>query len=311
MTEGHFARLGDGPAADEAGHGNGMMRAAEGPLLQEASLPEETGDAVDFGHFQGLGFIHGRQDGRDALGQHGLAAPGRSDHEDVMAAGRSDFQDPFGFGLALDFGKIDVVIGQVRVRQCGPGGLQRLLARQMAGDVAESPDAIDRKVRAEQGFGGIVPADEDRLHPLGRPFQDHGQDAVHRADATVQGQFTQEEAVFAGLFGNLAARHEDGHGQAQVKTGRILLEVGRRQVDRQAAHGKFIAAVLDGCPDPLFGLFHRRRGQTDQVERRQTVGDVRLDGDDMAVQAQRRRPVDTREHSLTAFLPGRRGRGGG
>ena len=265
MAEGHFARLGDGPAADEAGHGNGVMRAAERPLLQEPPLAQKAGDAVYLGHFQGLGFAHGRQDSRDALGQHGLAASRRADHEDVMAAGCGDFQDPLGFGLALDFGEVDVIVQLVRRQGFRPGRVQRLFTGQAGGDVAERIDTVDREVRTEQGFGGIVAADEDRLHPLGGPFQDHGQDTVHRPDAPVQGQFPHEEAFFAGLFGNLAARHQDGHGQAQIQAGRVLLQVSRRQVDRQAAHGKFIAAVLDGSPDPLFGLFHRRRCQADQV----------------------------------------------
>ena len=178
-----------------------------------------------------------------------------------MPTGSGDFQYPFRLGLALDFRKIDVIVRQVRCRRRYLGRFQGLFTSQMASDIAKCFNAIDRKVRTEQGFRCIVPADEDGLHPLSCPFQYHRQDTVDRAEPPIQGQFAHEETAFASFSSYLATRYKDGYGQAQVEAGCIFLEVCRCQINRQASHGEFITTVLDGCPDPFFGFFHRRSCQ--------------------------------------------------
>ena len=105
----HFTGLGDRTAADEAVRRNGVVRAAEGPFGHHPVLAEEAGYGVNLGHLQRFLQIHRRQNGRQALGQHGLARPGRADHEDVVAAGGGDFEGPLGQELALDLGKIGTV----------------------------------------------------------------------------------------------------------------------------------------------------------------------------------------------------------
>lgn len=45
-------------------------------------------------------FAKGWQDAGQAAGQHALAGAGRADEQQVVAAGGSDLQRPFGLGLA-------------------------------------------------------------------------------------------------------------------------------------------------------------------------------------------------------------------
>ena len=77
MTESHFARFRNGPAADEAGCRNSVMGTAERAPMHELAVAEQAGDAVYLSHFQGFLFTHRRQNSRNPLGQHGLSAPGR------------------------------------------------------------------------------------------------------------------------------------------------------------------------------------------------------------------------------------------
>ena len=61
-----------------------------------------------------------------------------------MAAGCGDFQDSLSFGLALDFGEVDVIVQLVRRQGFRPGRVQRLFTGQAGGDVAERIDTVDR-----------------------------------------------------------------------------------------------------------------------------------------------------------------------
>ncbi len=53
--------------------------------------------------------------------------------------------------------------------------------------------------------------------------------------------------------GDLFAGQEDGHGDGQVVGRALFPEVGRGQVDPDAALGEGAAGVLDGGPDAFAG----------------------------------------------------------
>ena len=119
VGQAHLPRPGGGAAADEPGVGDGVVRGPKGPPAQEPlARLEQPHDAVNLGGLQGLFLVQGRQDGRQALGQHGLARARRADHQDVVAAGRGQQQGPLHRLLALDLAEIQVV---VRRRLAGLG----------------------------------------------------------------------------------------------------------------------------------------------------------------------------------------------
>ncbi len=64
--------------------------------LAQEGLPrrQEAHDAVNPRSFQGLLEAQGRQDRRQALGQHGLAGPGRPHHKDIVAPGCCQKESP-------------------------------------------------------------------------------------------------------------------------------------------------------------------------------------------------------------------------
>ena len=107
MRERDFAGARHDAAADEAGVGDGVMRRAEGPLRDEACAGvEHAGDGVNLGGFER--FLEGErgEDRRQALGEHGFAGAGRTDHENVVAAGGGHFKGALGGLLAANIAKV-------------------------------------------------------------------------------------------------------------------------------------------------------------------------------------------------------------
>ena len=102
MSERRFAGTRSGTAADQGSHARRMMRCAEGPAPADAPAGEITGEAPDHAHFQHLGRRERRQDRGQAPRQHRLAGTGRSDHQEMMPAGRGNFERALGGLLALD-----------------------------------------------------------------------------------------------------------------------------------------------------------------------------------------------------------------
>ena len=80
--------------------------------------PQGSGDAVDFGGFDGLFKGERRQDAGEALGEHRLAGTGRADHQDVVDAGGGDFERAFGHGLAAHVAEVRRRIGCMRSGRC-------------------------------------------------------------------------------------------------------------------------------------------------------------------------------------------------
>ena len=85
-----------------------MVRAAEGACAdQSALLLEFSGHGIELCDLQLLRRGEGWQQTRQALGQQGFAAAGWTHEQEVMAAGRGDFQGTAAMGLALHFLQID------------------------------------------------------------------------------------------------------------------------------------------------------------------------------------------------------------
>ena len=94
-------------AADQRRHAGGMMRGAERTAVGERAAFDFAGDGGDHGDFEQFGRRQRRQDGRQPRRQHRLAGAGRSDHQQVVAAGGGDFERALGAFLALDIGEVE------------------------------------------------------------------------------------------------------------------------------------------------------------------------------------------------------------
>ena len=113
MRQADLARPGNGAAANQARIGNGVVGRAIGPdAHQTRARFQHARDAVNLGGLNRFVKGEGRQDGGNALGQHGFAGAGRPDHQNVVATRRGHFNGAFGVKLALDVAKIHSSIGR-------------------------------------------------------------------------------------------------------------------------------------------------------------------------------------------------------
>ena len=261
------------PASEMVWCGARKGRCAQQPLARL----EQPHDAVNLGGLQGLFLVQGRQDGRQPLGQHGLAGPRRADHQDVVAAGRGQQQGPFDRLLALDLPEIQVVVrrqvaGFFRRSHIRPQGLAAGQEFHQLGEMigGKNFEALDHR-----GLPGVVPGDDQGQAGLAGG-QGHGEDAPGGLQAAVQGQFPKDEVLLQALLGHDPLGRQDAHGHRQIKAGALLADVGRRQIDGDAVAGEFIAGVLQGGPDPVLALLHRNLGQAHGGEVRQARGQVHL-----------------------------------
>ena len=91
MGEADLPGLGHVAAADQTCIGYGMVRGAELPLNDERAVIQHCCDAEYLGGLQRLVEAKRWKYSGDALGQHGLAGPWWTDHENVVRSGCGDF----------------------------------------------------------------------------------------------------------------------------------------------------------------------------------------------------------------------------
>jgi len=75
---------------------------------------------------------------------------------------------------------------------------------------------------------------------------------------------------------NHLGRCQDADGHGKVESSAFLLDIRRRQVDRDPLGGEIIASVLNGCLDPVLGFFDRTLRESDGCKGRKTLGNVYL-----------------------------------
>ena len=108
-------------AADEGGERGRVMRIAEGPVAHQPAACELARHRMDHGDLERRRGFQRRQQARQALGQHGLARTGRADHQQVVAAGRRDFERALGRFLALDVGEVEGMLAPDPASGAGAG----------------------------------------------------------------------------------------------------------------------------------------------------------------------------------------------
>ena len=107
VRERYFARPRVQAAADQRRHAGGMMRRAERTAVGQRAAFDFAGDGGDHGDFEQFGRRQRRQNGRQPRRQHRFSRAGRSDHQEIVAAGGGDFEGALGAFLALDIGEVE------------------------------------------------------------------------------------------------------------------------------------------------------------------------------------------------------------
>jgi hypothetical protein len=270
-------------AADQTRVGDRVMRRAEGPRRDQRAPVHQARHAMHLGGLDRLLEGHRRQDCRQPLGQHRLARTRRPDHQDVVAARGGDLERALGLFLAAHFAEVDVVLAGGGEQLADVGGVRLDLAQALEkiDRVAQRFDSQHRRsVARDRRLCGIFERQDD----AGVMFRAREQRARQRTadslDPTIERKLALDQVIAHPLGAERAGvGGQDRERDRQVERRTLLASVGRRQVDRYLAIGKFVAGILDRRLDPFLGLAHGALGEADGPELRHSARDVNLDFD--------------------------------
>ncbi len=175
----------------------------------------------------------------------------------------------------MDLGEI---LGRIGYRRFSPGDSRRdgIAAGEVGTDLEQMPGG-DHLQPVHQGrFCGIGFGNHQGTS-RGTGLQRGGKDSPHCAKLSAQGQFAIQFILRQPLGRKLSRSGEDPHGDGQVETSPLLGQIGGGQVDGDALHREVEMAVEQGAPYPVLALLDRRFGEADDVEGRESVGEVHLD----------------------------------
>ena len=238
------------PPADEGDDGGLVVRGAEGRALKQLAVGQgAAGGRVDAGHRERLIGRERREQAHQALGQHGLARAGRSDHQEVVAPGRRNLNGPTTEGLAPHVGQVGGAVGAV-------GGCWR--RRRRAGQSRLAPQQMHQLAqRGRTPHVGAATSAASRTSQRGTTSPsgacsvgqgDHARDMAQRA---VEPELAAErEAVGAG-GAELPGGDEQPHRDRQVEAGAPLADARGSEVDGEPPEGPGQTAGQDGGAHPV------------------------------------------------------------
>jgi hypothetical protein len=279
VREADLARPRHGPAATQARVADRVVRRAEGARGDEADAVREARHRMNLGQLKrGLEFER-RQYCRQPAREHRLAGAGRADQQDVVRAGRGDFERPLGRLLAADLAEVHLVaplIGEQLVAVNADG------ARARRGVAAQRRDQLDRPAQGrravhvnalDDGRLGRVLLGQDEVADSGLArAQRDGKRPADRPHPAVERQLADgERAGEAFALSEVAVRAEHPERDGQVEARAALAHVRRREVDRRLVEGEEEAAVVDRRADALARLADREVGQADDGHGRRRV----------------------------------------
>jgi len=279
MCHRNLSRARIAAAPDQPGIGDGMMGVTEGALGDQGLLVvEQTHDRVDLGGFQGFGEAQVGENRRHPACQHGLAAAGRADHQDIMRAGRCDLQSALGLLLAAYFGKVlaVVVCAGEQFRNRDAARFDHAFAVEESRHFAEVVHAIDRYAVSDSAFPGIFAGENYSVYRPVPGGDGHRQGTADRFDPSIEGELSHDDEASGGILLDQPGGGEQADRHGQVEGGTVLFDACGSEVDGDAPRGKFVAGILDGGFDPVLALLDRPFGQPHGGELGQAAGDIDL-----------------------------------
>ena len=190
----HLAGARVSAAAYQRHIGNSVVRRTKRAHAHKPSLWRKLArNAVYLGNFKRFLKIQRRQDGGQALGQHGFATAGRADKQHIVAARSRHFQRTLGGLLPLNLGII-LTVGRggkgfgFRLAQ----GLKRVCARQKG---SATPKPLWRKnfePAHYRSFGPVARRNHQPGGPLLTRQQGQWQHAAYRAQCAIERQLARK-----------------------------------------------------------------------------------------------------------------------
>ena len=259
------------------------------PLVR-AEVPCQAGHG---GCRQRLFRLHGRQQAGKALCQHRLARSRWSEQQHRVLAGSGNLQRAPCCRLAFYIGQIRIVRRCLAVRiglQATPAIRQCRLLRIGRGKglhhIGQAACTINLQASHQGRFAGaVVGQDQGRGVTLLAVGSRHGQGAPYRLQFARQGQFAGKHMTGQPVGIELIAGCQNADGNRQVEAARVLGQIGRGQIHRDApVVRKIQPGVLDRAAHPFTRFLDFGIGQPDQCEAGQARGQVHLHHDGRSFQ---------------------------
>lgn len=297
VRQADFSGSGNRSAADQTRRGNAGMRAAKGasPDQSTGAVPE-AGHGVDLRHRDRLRVGEWRQDSGQAPGEHRLAGSWRPDKEDVVAAGRGEFQGPLGRFLAADVREVGLGAVRAPPRRHGRRRREHAVARQVFDRLTEVGDGDHLRAGDRSGLPAVRRRQKDLADAESACQLRDGQGASNGAHLAVEAQFATGHPALEGLGGEFAIGGQQPESDRQVELIAFLAQIRGRQVDDDVAALEVVAAAPYRRPHAVAALPHRGVGQADQLHRRQAEVGRDFDLDLSRLDAPGRRGVHVRDH---------------
>jgi hypothetical protein len=267
MGQRDFPRLRYGAAADHARVGDRVVRTAEGPGAEERlSRRQPAAGGVDAGRLQALVRRQWRHDGRQPSGEHRLAAPRRTEHQDVVPTSRGHGECPLGKLLTLYVGKVDVVAVELPFHLVGGrrDGLEVGNSHDDAHGVRERANAINLDLANYCGLACVGHRNNEAGRAASARFHGHGERPGHRPDGTVERQFAHGGEAVEFVRSDLPGGDEHAEGDGQVKRAGVLAQIGGSEIDDCPAHVQPVAEVDQCALDTMDTLADSEFGQPDK-----------------------------------------------
>ena len=275
-----------GRMATPCGAANGTAERGSGPV-------EESCHGVELGHLERLVTRHRRQDRGEPAREHRLARTGWSDHEDVVSARRPPPRAPGGPGPDLGPRRDRPQAARPRA---GPSPRARSAARPLAGTrpPPERPRSDDLEIVHQRGLGRVRRRD-DHASQSARAAAIATTARRGRDQPALERQLARERPSFQPRGGHLRGGCEHPHRDRQVEAGSFLAERpgARFTTTRRSGHSRPALSTAGRIRSRASCTPRREAGQG---ERRQSATDVRLDGDEMAADADDGDAVDPSVH---------------
>jgi len=187
-------------AANQRHRRGGVVRRAIRTALPVAHVEALAAKRLQRRGGQRLLLGHRRQDAGKTLREHGLAGPGRANHEHAVAAGGGDFECPLGRRLALDLRQVRK--GRRRRRWRIGGTLQRLASRKVCAHLQQRGSRIDQRVANQRCFRCAFHRQHEGAAGTMR-IVGHGQRASDGTQITGQRKLSREFILAEPVRGNL------------------------------------------------------------------------------------------------------------
>ena len=273
--------------------------ARKGRAASRPRCARQPGHAVHHGGLQRLVEVERRQEAGQAAGQHGLAAAGRPEEEQVVAARGRHLERPLGHLLPGHVGEVERRRRAAARAAPRAGAAAGAAPRAQATICATWPTAWTVSPSTTAASWPLASGTTRARAPARR--------AAMATGSTPRTGLTSPESESsprnwmpssaAGGSSWLAASRATAMGTSSPAP--VLAQVGRRQVHHHPLGGELDAAVADRRQHADPGLGDGAAGQPHQVEAGQAERRLDLDLDREGLDAEDHRGADARQHAPT------------